>query len=117
VGEVHGQSPIPRPIVEIGLVLDGPHPLQAGIRELLLEELAALTEREFDVRFPADREITGDGTVPSARRALNALYRDRGVQVVIAGGPMATQAALEQAQMAGGLGKPTIAPVVLDVTL
>lgn len=111
------QSTIPRPIVEIGVVLDGPQPLQEGIREQLLEELAVLTSREFDVRFPADREIVGDGTVATARRSLNALYRDRAVNIVIAGGPIASEAVLEQAREVGGLSKPTVAPIVLNVKL
>lgn len=111
------QSPIPRPIVEIGVILDGPQPLQEGIRAQLLEELAMLTSREFDVRFPADRELVGDGTVATARRGLNALYRDRAVNIVIAGGPIASEAVLEQAREVGGLAKPTVAPVVMNVEL
>ncbi|MBT3343191.1 MAG: TolC family protein [Gemmatimonadetes bacterium] len=114
---VHAQSETPRPVVEIGVVLDGPQPLQEGIREQLLQELAVLTAREFDVRFPEDREIIGDGTVAAARRGLNALYRDRAVHIVIAGGPIASQAVLVQARQGDGLSKPTIAPIVLDVGL
>ena len=106
-----------RPIVEIGVVLDGPGSLREDLRMQLEAELNALTSREFDVRFPADRELRGDGAVAAARRALNALYLDRGVEIVIAAEPISSQAVLDQAREVGRLTKPTIAPVVLDVGL
>lgn len=56
------------------------------MREALAEEVGALMEREFDVRFSSEYTVNTDGTVDGARQALALLYRATAVDLVIAGG-------------------------------
>jgi len=42
----------PLPVVQIGIVRDGPSDLVPEFRDLIRKEIVELTSREFDVRFP-----------------------------------------------------------------
>jgi len=59
--------------VTIGLVIDGPWEHNEEIRKMTEEEILALSEGEFDVRFPEVKQITSDWTLNGVRTALDRL--------------------------------------------
>ncbi|MFP6646702.1 MAG: hypothetical protein VCF24_24550 [Candidatus Latescibacterota bacterium] len=102
-----------KPLINVGLVVEAAP--DGGMREALAEEVGALMEREFDVRFSSEYTVNTDGTVDGARQALALLYRATAVDLVIAGGPVVSQVAITE--YAAGAPKPTVAPVVLHANL
>ena len=101
------------PVVRVGVVVDGPWSLNRMIRELTTTEVAALTEGEFDVRFPEDAYLIGDWTYLTAQDNVRRLLDDPEVDLVITWGLISSHAVC----CFGNLPKPVIAPVVLDPAL
>lgn len=83
-----------KPLINVGLVVEAAP--DGGMREALAEEVGALMEREFDVRFSSEYTVNTDGTVDGARQALALLYRATAVDLVIAGGPVVSQVAITE---------------------
>ncbi len=100
-------------VVNIGIVIDGPWERNDEIAGMFMQELLALTEGEFDVRFPEDKFIVADGSNAGVSEAIDRLLRDRGINMVIAFGVLASDNACRRE----GLPKPVIAPFVLDIEL
>ncbi len=98
------------PMVRVGVVVDGPWEGNPGIRELTRREVTALTEGEFDVRFPDESYLIGDWTAETARSNLELLLADPQVDVVITWGMLASHSVCCR----GALPKPVIAPVMID---
>ena len=98
------------PVVRVGVVVDGPWEGNYGIRELTRAEVTALTEGEFDVRFPDDVYLVGDWTLDTVRVNLDRLLADPEVDVVITWGLLSSHAVC----CYGALPKPVIAPVMID---
>jgi outer membrane protein len=96
--------------INVGVVVDGAG-LGGSMREQLAQEVLSLTQREFDVRFLSDYTVPTDGTIESARAALQLLYQSAAVDLVIAGGPVVSHVAVTE--YPDGLPKPTVAPAVL----
>ncbi len=101
------------PIVRIGVVVDGPWPLNEVVRQLTISEVTALTDGEFDVRFPAQAYLTGDWTLETAQANVRRLLEDPEVDLVITWGLVASHSVC----CFGTLPKPVIAPLVLDPSL
>jgi outer membrane protein TolC len=101
------------PVVNIGVVVDGPWPGNAGVRQLTINEVTALTEGEFDVRFPDSAYLIGDWTVEGAKRNLETLLRNPEVDLIITWGLLASHSVC----CYGVIPKPVVAPVVIDVGL
>ena len=101
------------PRFDIGIVVDGPWERNDEVRDLTRKEILALTEGEFDVRFPDEYYLTGDWTVEGAIRNLGTLLADPEVDLVIAWGVLSSHSIC----CLVGVTKPVIAPVVLDVRL
>ncbi len=99
--------------VAIGIVVDGPWEHSDEIRALGRAEILTLTEGEFEVRFPEAGYLVGDWSLETARRNLERLLADPAIDLVIAWGPIASQAAC----CLGELPKPLIAPVVFEPEL
>ncbi len=99
--------------VAIGIVIDGPWERNEEIRALSRAEILTLTEGEFEVRFPESGRLVGDWTLATARAHLERLLADPGIDLVIAWGPIASQAAC----CLGELPKPLIAAVVFEPEL
>ncbi|MEM7357117.1 MAG: TolC family protein, partial [Acidobacteriota bacterium] len=112
-GALPGQADEPLPVVRVGIVFDGPWPGNETILALTRTEIVALTERDFDVRFPAAEQRVGDWTFDGARAAVESLLADAEVDLVIAWGVLASQAAGRTAAPE----KPVIAPLILDIGL
>lgn len=101
------------PVVNIGVVMDGPWERNDEIRELTRREIVALTEGEFDVRFPDRFNLTGDWSVAGTIGRLEELLQNPEVDVVIAWGVLASHSICCLVEV----GKPVIAPAILDVGL
>ncbi len=99
--------------VAIGVVVDGPWERTDEIRKLSRAEILALTEGEFEVRFPESGYLVGDWSLETARRNLERLLADPAIDLVIAWGPITSQAAC----CLGRPSKPLIAAVVFEPEL
>ncbi len=98
------------PVVRVGVVVDGPWEGNPGIRALTRSEVTALTEGEFDVRFPDEAYLVGDWTLETVRANLDRLLEDPEVDAVITWGLLSSHAVC----CYGALPKPVIAPVMID---
>lgn len=99
-----------QPVVHIGMVVDGPWETNQNVAASFQQEILALTEGEFDVRFPPDKLIMADWTLVRVQAALDQLLADPEVDLVIASGILASAAVSQR----GPLPKPVIAPFILD---
>lgn len=99
--------------VVIGVVIDGPWERNDLYRDLFHAEILALTEGEFDVVFPPEKEIVADWTPAGVAAALDRLYADPAVDLVLAVGPLGSLDAARR----GPLPTPTIAAFGLDPEL
>ncbi|NIQ91063.1 MAG: TolC family protein [Deltaproteobacteria bacterium] len=98
------------PIVRIAIVIDGPParlPDRIGPGK---QEILRVTEGQFDVRFPAEMTVHGNWSYAQVKEAINSLLADPKVDLIIAGGYMASN---YLGQMKN-LPKPVIAAVLLD---
>jgi len=100
----------PPPVVRMGVVVDGPWSGNDAAEAMFQEEILALAEGEFDVRFEPDKTIVSDWTVAGVRAALDRLLADGDVDMVLALGVLASNDACRRRD----LPKPVIAPVVID---
>lgn len=94
--------------VVFGVVLDGPLE-RVPITDFFRGEVTALLGSDFDVRFPPEKTVQGDWSLPSVEAGLTALLEDPDVDMVIALGVLASAAAASRESLA----KPTIAPFVM----
>jgi len=99
--------------VNVAIVVDGPWERNTEVRDLTRQEILALTEGEFDVRFPDEYYLTGDWTVEGAMANLLDLLENPDVDLVIAWGVLSSHAIC----CLVNVNKPVIAPVVLDIRL
>ncbi len=97
----------------IGVVTDGPMTDLDRARELFFGEITALTEGEFDVRFPQAKQLNGNWSIDEIKSALSRLQNDSSVDMVLALGFVSSQIAATGIE----LRKPTFAPLVLDANL
>lgn len=98
------------PVVRMGVVIDGPWSGNDAAGALFQEEILALTEGEFDVRFTPEKTIVSDWTAAGVRAAIDRLLADRNVDMVLALGVLASNDACQRRD----LPKPVVAPVVID---
>lgn len=108
-----GQGLAAPPHTTIGLVFDGPSPLNGQLEAMLVDEITALVGDEFGVRIPESKIITGDHTAAGIERALDRLLEDDEVDMVIAATFGASQLAVRRAE----LNKPLYAAGLVDVGL
>ena len=98
-----------RPVV-IGTVFDGPSALLTQRASIVRQEVEAITKDEFDVRFPAEKQIDGNWDIATIQNAIEQLMRDRQVSIVIAQGPISSHLLATRDSFA----KPSIATIVID---
>ncbi len=101
------------PVVNIGIIGDGPWDRNNELREFFQREILELTSGEFDVRFPEDKQIVADWSVEGIRRAGDRLLADPEIDMIIALGVITSNDFCQR----GDLPKPVIAPAVLDIEL
>ena len=98
------------PVFRIGIVVDGPWERNETILARFRAEILDLTQSEFDVRFPAEKQLQADWTVDGVRTAIDRLLADPEVSLIIAVGVLASQ----DVCLRGALPKPVIAPFILN---
>lgn len=100
----------PLPVVQVGIVLDGPSELGLDLRSLIQKEVVELTRGEFDVRFPDELQFDGGWSVQGVKQAIDRVLTQPRVGLVIALGILASQEVGQRSR----LPKPVIAPLILD---
>ncbi|MDH3285109.1 MAG: TolC family protein, partial [Acidobacteriota bacterium] len=96
--------------VSIGVVMDGPWERNAAVRSLFEKEIRDILAGELDVRFPEASLIVADHSLAGVRAALDRLYADPRLDVVLALGPLASHEASRRTDHP----VPTFAPFVID---
>ena len=97
----------------IGVVSDGPSERHGPLLALFREEILTLLSDDFDASMPKEKAIEGDWTLASVEAAVDSLLADDEVDLVLALGLLASHAAAGRRD----LGKPVVAPVVIDPEL
>ena len=105
-----GQSAPALPVVRVGTIVDGPWGRNQEILAAFQSEILALTEREFDVRFPESKRLIGDFAPASIKSGLDQLLADPEVDLILALGPVASH----DVSLRGSLPKPVVAPFIID---
>lgn len=98
-----------RPVLKVGVVIDGPWELNDTISETFQAEITALLKSEFDVQFPEDRQITCDWSLAGVQKALDDLLADEEIDFVLAAGVIASNEVCHRVN----LQKPVIAPFII----
>jgi outer membrane protein TolC len=101
------QADPPPTMRSVGLVLDGPHGRLADVRARLERELVTVVGDEA-VRLDPRFEVTGDWTLAGVRTAVERLFAEPDVDLVVAFGVVAAQVLAERSTFP----KPTIAALV-----
>ena len=99
--------------VTIGIVTDGPIEHSSWSAELFRNELLILTKADFDVRFPAAKQLDGGWSAEGIAAAHQQLQADPEVDMVLALGYVSSAVAA----LSESLQKPTFAPFVMDADL
>ncbi len=107
------QTNLQKPVVRIGMVIDGYYELNEEYLPFWTKEILDLMRGEFDVQFPEDKIILADWTVEGVHRAMDGLLADPEVDLILAMGVIASQDVATR----GDLPKPVIAPWILDAEL
>ena len=110
---VLAQEAAGRPVARIAFIADDALPMAAEIRALVRQELLALARDDFDVSFPDELIIVGDGTVEGISGALERLAGDQGVAAVVTQGLLSS----DLAARGGPWPRPVIASSVFDARL
>ena len=100
----------PSRVVTVGFVVDGPWERNTEVLEQMRAEMRALVRDQFELRFPDDKLVVGDWTLPGVEAALRRLVGDPGVDLVVALGILAS----DRACRGPAPPKPIIAPAVID---
>ncbi len=103
-------QPAQLPVVRIGVVIDGPWERNEEVLALFRQEILDLTRGEFDVRFPEEKTIVGNWTLGRVDTALDSLFADPEVDLILALGVTASDTASRRSR----LPKPVVAPFVID---
>lgn len=101
------------PVIRIGTVCECPGPEAEALHKLLIQEVLTLTKGEFDVRFPADNQLAGEGTLRSVTAAADRLLADPAVDIVVAMDVISTHYLAHRP----ALPKPVIGAAAVDITL
>ena len=99
--------------LNISIVSDGPWEYAEKVSGTFKKEISALLEAEFEVAFPPAKQIRGDWSIASVRRALDDMLADDEVDLIIALGILGSG----EVCRLGPLKKPVIAPYVLNPKL
>ena len=100
------------PLARIGVVQDGAG-LEAMFLPIFQREIRDLLREEYDVRFPEAMQLQGDWTALSVQAALDRLLAHPRVDMILALGPLASQAAAQRRDLA----KPVFAPFIINASL
>lgn len=110
IGAAAQGSATPAQPLRIGVVLDGASPTVDAARAAFEREVTDFFEGGAAVSFPANWRLTGDWTLAGANAALDRLLAAPDVDLVLALGPIGSEALARRATLA----KPAIAALVVD---
>ncbi len=96
--------------VQIGVVIDGPGPLNEPVSALVRDAIDELSGDTFDITYPISATRVADWSAGGVSAALDAVLADPDVDLVLAMGVIASYDAARR----GPLPKPVIAPFVLN---
>lgn len=100
-------------VVTVGIITDGPIEHISWSPELFKNELRVLTRADFEVLFPAAKQLDGGWSAERISATLKQLQEDPEVDMVLALGYVSSAiAALNRS-----LRKPTFAPFIMDADL
>ncbi|MCG8423438.1 MAG: TolC family protein [Proteobacteria bacterium] len=97
----------------IGLAVDGPSRDNQPIFQVFKREIDALTEGEFGIQIPVDKQIVGNWTAKSVKAAVDKLLADPDVDIIVGMGILASNELGRRKK----LSKPVIAPFIVDPQL
>jgi len=109
----YGNAFAARKTFDIGVVTDGPLARFQDIVTLYQKEITAMASSEFDVKFPADKQLNGGWTLAGVNQAIDRLLADPQVDIVITLGEVGTNEVCKRRN----LPKPVIAPFVVDAEI
>ncbi len=99
-----------QPAVRIGVVLDGPSNQNDRLLRTYVEEIRILLEDEFEVQFPAAKQVVGDWTASGTKHIVDQLLSDPDVDHVLTLGLLGSNDVCRR----GPLPKPVFAAIVLE---
>jgi outer membrane protein TolC len=105
---VFGDDTIPS--YDIGIVTDGNSEEDLRILAVFQKELQTLADGEYHINFPESATLSGNNSRQGAENALNALYKNPEVDLVITLGYISSYLAYHGENPP----KPVIAPYILD---
>ncbi len=110
---IYAQNNSTLPLVRIGTVLDGPWEEGDFAFNIVKKEISNLLSGEFNVEFPVDKTLRCDWDLEIIQSAFIQLLNDPEVDIIIAGGEIASRVAVFHKD----LNKPVIAPVAYNAEL
>jgi outer membrane protein len=97
----------------VGVVLDGPSPLSDSVRAGFEREVRSFFGTAARIEFPAELRLAADWTARGTDAALDRLFADPRVGLVLALGPVGSNQLARRRQVP----KPAIAAVVVDAAV
>ncbi len=101
------------PVIRIGIVRDGPVISFPDDTEILKQEIQNLVSDQFDVLFPADKDVHGNWTALGIKRAVDRLLAAPDVDIVITMGVNVSSEICRRKKLI----KPVVAPFVIDAEM
>ena len=101
------------PVIRIGIIRDGPAVRFPDDIEILKQEIQNLISDEFDVRFPADKNVHGNWTASGIRKVTDRLLTAADVDIVITMGVNASSEICHRKKLA----KPVIVLFVINAEM
>ena len=111
----HAEESSNKKSITIAVISDGAlnqNNSAASLHTLFIEELRTLTEGEFTLVFPSSKQAHGDWSKEKITQRLQALQQDKHVDMILAFGWLASQAAVSNPAQ-----KPTFAPFISNTKL
>jgi len=104
------EDPLPPPIYNIGILIDGSTPRDLARIALFKREIGKMAEGEFRANLPKSMTVSGRGTAAGVKKGLRRLLENPDVDLIVTLGPMASSLAWQGKEY----GKPVVAPYVLS---
>jgi outer membrane protein TolC len=102
-----------KPIVRVGVVLDGPSSFSDEVSETFEREISIILSDEYEIRFLAEKKKIADWTLAGVEAVVAQLLADNEVDMVLTLGFVASQLV----GLRSSLPKPVFAPYVGEATV
>jgi outer membrane protein TolC len=97
-----------KPVVQVGVVLDGPSSFSDEAAETFEREISIILADEYDIRFPAAKKMMADWTLSGVEAAVDRLLTDGEVDIVLTLGFISSHVVARRTS----LSRPVFAPYV-----